>query len=186
MIKTLLAALLFAGSCQAQTFSSVPFTFTYGTQANASQVQADFQSIVNNGNAVANAIQAQIAGVTPPPQGVNMFFNLSSCPSGWSQNGYGTGTFFRSYDAGRGLDTTGTAISASEPSALQDHTHTTSPTITATSTIGVQFYSGSGSVNRGYMTQSNTSNPTTGSVSGANIGSTVIPKTVYLINCYKY
>jgi hypothetical protein len=186
MIRTLLASLMLVGSCQAQTFSSVPFTFTYGTQANASQVQADFQSIVNNGNAVANAIQAQIAGVTPPPSGVNMFFNLASCPSGWSQNGYGTGTFFRSHDAGRGLDTTGTPISSAESAALQDHTHTTSPTITATSTIGAQFYSGTGSVSRGYITQGTVSNPATGSVSGANIGSTVIPKTVYLINCYKY
>jgi hypothetical protein len=185
MIRTLIAALMFAGSCQAQTFSSVPFTFTYGTQANASQVQANFQSIVNNGNAVANAIQAQIAGVTPPPSGVEMFFNLSSCPSGWNQLFYGTGVFLRGYDAGRGLDTTGTPISGAESAALQDHTHTTSPTITATSTIGAQFYGGSGSVNRGYITQSSTSNPTTGSVSGANIGSTVIPKTVYLIHCYK-
>jgi len=184
MIRLLIAALMLAGSCQAQTFSSVPFTFTYGTQANASQVQADFQSIVNNGNAVANAIQAQIAGVTPPPSGVFMFFNLSSCPSGWTQNAYGT-TFLRGDDAGRGLDTTGTAIGNPESPALQDHTHTTSPTITATSTIGAQFYGGGGSVNRGYITQSNTSNPTTGSVSGANIGSTVIPKTVYLIHCYK-
>ena len=185
MIRTLLASLMLAGSCQAQTFSAVPFTFTYGTQANASQVQANFQSIVNNGNAVANAIQAQIAGVTPPPSGVEMYFNLSSCPSGWAQIFYGTGVFSRGYDAGRGLDTTGTAIGAAESPALQDHTHTTSSTITATSTIGAQFYGGGGSVNRGYITQSSTSNPTTGSVSGANIGSTVIPKTVYLIHCYK-
>jgi hypothetical protein len=185
MIKTLLAALMFAGSCQAQTFSPVPFTFTYGTQANASQVQANFQSIVNNGNAVANAIQAQIAGVTPPPSGVFMFFNLSACPSGWLQSGYGTGVFLRGYDAGRGLDTTGTTIGSAEPPTLQDHTHTTSPTITATSTTGANFYGGGGSVHRGYITQSNTSNPTTGYVTGANIGSTVIPKTVYLINCIK-
>jgi hypothetical protein len=185
MIRTLLASLMLAGSCYAQTFSPVPFTFTYGTQANASQVQANFQSIVNNGNAVANAIQAQIAGVTPPPSGVEMSFNLSACPSGWLQSGYGTGVFSRGYDAGRGLDTTGTGIAAGELPTLQDHTHTTSPTITATSTIGAQFYSGTGSVSRGYITQGTVSNPTTGSVIGANIGSTVIPKTVYLINCLK-
>lgn len=169
------------GYCQ--TFTPVPFIFIFGQPANASQVQADFQSIVNNGNAVANSIEAQIDAVTPPVSGTLMYFNLGSCPAAWTiVTALGT-AFMRGLDLGRGQDTTGTGILGNELTTVQDHTHATGPGATALGTVSV---SAGGPANTPYVSAATaTITPNSGGVTGATAGSEARPKNVSLLLCQK-
>lgn len=183
-MKTLLASILLLAApnfAQAQSFTTVPFIFIFGQPANASQVMADFQSVVNNGNAVANYINSQIAAVTPPPSGSLIYFNLASCPAGWALVNYGT-NFARGLDLGRGQDTTGTAQGGSEATTVQDHIHSTSPVVY---TIGNVLITPGGSSTRAFMASSSfATSPQTGAPS-VTAGTEARPKNVSLLLCSK-
>jgi hypothetical protein len=177
----LLTLCLFAAPARAQTFSAVPFNFVAGTPANASQVMADFQSIVNNGNSVANYINSQIAAVTPPPSATLMYFNLASCPTGWTLVTILNGYFVRGLDLGRGQDTTGTALSGTEAGIMQDHTHATSVAGYQVNSAGVQI---SGSNSQAWANPSSqlfSSNPSAPSAGGTEVR----PKNISLLMCQK-
>lgn len=184
ILVPLLIACLFGTAARAQTFTPVPFIFIFGQPANASQVQADFQSIVNNGNAVANSIEAQIDAVTPPPSGSLMYFNLTSCPALWTiVTVFGT-DFVRGVDLGRGQDTTGTGILGVENTVVQDHTHATGSGATALSTVSTA--ANSGATNQSYVSAASAAiNPNSGGVTGATAGSEARPKNVSLLLCQK-
>jgi hypothetical protein len=124
MKRMILLALLLSAPCGAQEFSPVPYVFAPNTVANASQVMADFQSVVNNGNSVAAALASQIATVTPPPSGAIVFFYLASCPTGWTLQSAWNNLFIRGLDLGRGADP-GNTIASIEANGLKLHTHDT-------------------------------------------------------------
>lgn len=174
---------LAASTVSAQTFTGVPFTFSYGSSANASQVMANFQTIINNGNSVSNTLNNAIQAVTPPPSGSMLFFNLGSCPSGW-HGGPGGGWYARGLDQGRGVDTTGTGLGGNEATTLQDHAHNTTTTATSYSTTGVA--NGTPNFWYGYtgLPGANTNQTTNGPASGS-YGMDNRPKTATLLVCIK-
>jgi len=182
--KLSLAVLLIGSAAQAQTFSAVPYVFVGGTQANASQVMADFQSVVNNGNAVAASLAAQIAAVTtaPIPVGAIMFFNLAVCPSGWTQQAAYNSLFIRGLDLGRGMDP-GNTLGQIETDVTQDHFHTTSNIVTGVGTNNITQGGASAFL---FFTPVTTStdlavgNPTTGAH-----GAETRPANVSLLLCQK-
>ena len=179
--KRLSLAVLLISSAQAQTFSAVPYVFVGGTQANASQVMADFQSVVNNGNAVAASLASQIASITPPPSGAIMFFNLAVCPAGWTQQAAYNSLFIRGLDLGRGMDP-GNTLGQIETDVTQDHAHSTSNIVTGTGTNNITQGGASAFL---FFTSSNSTdlaigNPTTGAH-----GAETRPANVSLLLCQK-
>lgn len=179
-------ALLFAlisGPAWAQSFSTVPYIFILGQPANASQVMANFNAVVAQGNSVANYIQSQIAAVTPPPSGSFLFFNLTSCPAGWTA-APGPG-FPRGLDLGRGQDTTGTPLGGVEFSTLQDHTHSTGNGATAMGTVSVVQGGGGAHQLNSASSINSVTNATSGGVTGATSASVSFPKNVTLLLCQK-
>jgi hypothetical protein len=124
MKRIFLLALLSSTPCVAQEFSPVPYVFAPNTIANASQVMADFSSVVNNGNSVATALASQIAAVTPPPSGAIIFFYLTACPTGWTLQSSWNNLFVRGLDLGRGMDS-GNTIASIEATGIKAHTHNT-------------------------------------------------------------
>jgi hypothetical protein len=187
---SLIFSLMQAAPAAGQAFTQVPFVFQPNTQANASQVMADFQAIVNAGNAVANYIASEIAAVTPPPSGSIMWFNLSACPSGWTNIGANfsgsdiTGQYVRGLDLGAGNDPSGTGLLAFEVQQMQDHQHgLTSQVVNSVSTV--TFGTGTTSNQQFYVVANPVGNPATGAVNSGRVGSIVRPKSVYLLICEK-
>lgn len=176
-----LLGLLFATSAAAQTFSPVPFTFAVGQQVNPAQLMADLNSVINNGNGVAAYLNSQIASVTPPPSGAIMFFYLTACPAGWTPIGADL-QFVRGLDAGRGLDTTGTAVGASETASIVDHTHATGTLVTSDTTVTINSGANNTQVP---ITLNNSSNPATGTAATGNFGATMRPVNFGLKLCQK-
>lgn len=176
----LFALLLVTSPACAQTFTAVPFNFVFGTPANASQVMADFQSVVNNGNAVANYINSKIAAVTPPPSNTLLYFNLTSCPSGWVLVNLAT-NFIRGLDLGRGMDTTGTGLVGGEAAVMQDHTHGTSAAGISLQTVLGSISGASSQPFANPASQSFITNPSTSSAGGSEVR----PKNISLIMCQK-
>jgi hypothetical protein len=183
-MRALLILILSCVTAGAQVFSPVPYTFTTGQPYNPSQVQADFQAITNAGNSVGAAINAAIEIDTPEPSGIILWFNLTSCPTGWSSlAGYAPG-FVRGLDNGRGLDTTGTGVGAVEGGVLQAHTHSMGGFISGTITTNV--FNPAGGNNAPYYTGSSSySDPSTGGVAGATTDTEVRPINVSLLLCQK-
>lgn len=172
-----------SSSMRAQTFSQVPYIFANGSKYNPSQVMADFQSITNSGNSVSTAINSAILTHTPEPSGIMLWFNLASCPSGWTTKaGYGN-VFVRGLDLGRGVDTTGTVVGGAELGVIQSHTHSVNGFITGGTTTTV--FAPAGAQNTGYYTgMTSFSNPFTGGASGT-LAAEVRPDNVSLLLCIK-
>lgn len=125
---------------RAQTFAPVPFTFAPGVVANASQVMADFNSVVNNGNAVALALNSQINAVLPFPSGSLVFFYLTVCPAGWTAVTGWDGKFVRGLDNGAGRDPDpGVTIDYIETAGLQSHTHGAASAAVSSNQTGINF-----------------------------------------------
>jgi hypothetical protein len=120
-MKKILALLLLCSTpVQAQQFVSVPFTLVGGTRADATQVMANFYSLINNGNASMVSLNALLAahGVgSPIPSGFTAYFNLFSCPSGWTDQSSTLGGYFI-----RGTGA-GYAHGQNSASVMQSHTH---------------------------------------------------------------
>lgn len=180
-MRRLAALFLLTCPASAQTFSAVPFNFVVGQQVNPAQLMADFNSVINNGNGVAANLNSQIASVTPPPSGAIMFFYLTACPAGWFAVGADL-QFVRGLDAGRGLDTTGTAVGASETASITDHTHATSSLVTGDSTLTINS---GGSSTQLPITLNNSINPATGTAATGNFGATMRPVNFGLKLCQK-
>jgi hypothetical protein len=89
MKKFLALLLLLCSPAGAQTvyFSSPPYNLLNFTFTDATQIMADYNRLVSDGNRVYNAFQAAItaAGLAQNqmPAGAIVPFKLASCPSGW-------------------------------------------------------------------------------------------------------
>ncbi len=183
------SVLIFFALCfpaSAQVWSPVPYIFANGTQYNPSQLQADFQAMVNAGNSVGAAIHSAIASHTTEPSGIVMWFNLSSCPTGWTDKAatYGS-VFVRGVDLGRGQDTTGTSVGGAEAFQMQDHTHSTSIIMSGVTTTGVGAH-GASAVNPTYYTGvTTTTNILTGNPNSGTHGADVHPQNITLLICKK-
>lgn len=108
--------------------TSLPYTFVNGTTIDATQVNANLQAIIAcvNSNAAHNGTNTDITsftGVTSGqlvPSGTLAYFDLSSCPSGWSlANGSGgtldaRGRFLRATNQGSGRDPANPALGGTE------------------------------------------------------------------------
>ncbi len=186
MKRLLLLVFLLPTPAWCQAFSTMPYVFVNGQTYNPSQLQSDFQAIVNQGNSIGTLLNSQISAVTPAPSGTMLFFHLASCPSGWTDvNGGGsyTGLFVRGLDSGRGQDTTGTVVGGTEATQMQDHTHSFSAMTSVATTVHISS-GGSGIIS--FLTTANTgSGHNTGAVSGATAGATVLAKNVALLLCSK-
>jgi hypothetical protein len=161
----------------------VPYVFVGGTQANASQVMADFQSVVNNGNAVAVSLASQIAAATiaPIPVGAIMFFNLAVCPSGWTQQAAYNSLFIRGLDLGRGMDP-GNTLGQIETDVMQGHAHSTSNIVTGTGTASILQGDNPAFL---FFSSSNSSDPVTGNPTTGAHGAETRPANVSLLLCKK-
>ncbi len=180
-------ALLVPQTAIGQAFSTMPYIFVNGQAYNPSQLQADFQAIVNQGNAVGAFLESQIAANTPPPSGSILWFNLGSCPVGWSNLGAGfAGRFVRGYDSGRGIDPIPQPVGGTEAATLQDHTHTFNGMLGIATTID-SFSAASGSTFTGLVNHvaSTSTNHGVGAVAGARHGATTRPVNIALLLCQK-
>ena len=185
-MRTLLIFFALCAPASAQVWSPVPYTFTNGAPYNPSQLQADFQAMVNTGNSVGAAINSAISAHTADPSGVMLWFNLSSCPANWTNmvGTYGS-VFVRGVDLGRGQDTTGTTVGGSEAFQMQDHTHSTSIIMTGATTTGVGVHGASAVTPTYYTGVATTSNQLTGAPNSGTSGSDVHPQSYTLLLCEK-
>lgn len=111
------------------------------------------------------------------PSGAVMYFNLSSCPSGWivADGTNGTpdlrGEFIRGLDNGRGVDT-GRTLGSWEADMLKNHTH---------STYSTNLMPQTNSYSRFYYTVVASLTGTTGATGGVETR----PRNVALLACVK-
>jgi hypothetical protein len=171
MMKRLLAFLfcLFTTAAGAQVCSTtLPYTFVNGTTIDATQVNADLQAIISCVN--TNAISATSNLLVP--SGTVAFFDLATCPVGWTASGSGAtvdirGRFLRALNNGASIDPANPALGATETSQVGPLTGTISGTaagqniayaVTAggggsfsgsTSTVVTDIYAGGGSMASG-------------------------------------
>ncbi len=143
------------------------------------------------------------AAVSGIPSGAVMAFNLTSCPSGWSEYTPARGRFIRGIDNGAGNDPDGTrAPGATQADVLGSHYHSVDPPSTSTSTDGNHYHSNGYTFGYGYQgdfwsygnpTQGNTgsagNHSHTVDIAAFNSGSTgsteTRPKNVALLYCEK-
>jgi hypothetical protein len=184
MKKLLFALLLVSSSAGAQTFGVVPYVFVNGAQYIPSQVMADFQSMANQGNAVAAGINSAIAAVTPPPSGAILHFNLTSCPSGWTSLGASyIGRSVRGLDQGRGQDP-GNTLAGLEGATMTDHTHVVTGNLIDSVTETNIVAGGATSIVVSTL-GTPPANPLTGNDTGARTGASVLASNVALLLCQK-
>lgn len=181
-MKKFLALLLLCSSASAQSFAPVPYTFAPNTTVVPSQLMTNFSSLISSGNAVASNLNTKVTALLPIPSGVLIFFNLNSCPSGWTVSAIATSLFIRGIDNGAGRDPTGTLLGATETGGMQDHRHNTGPLmaipVVDTGSVGGSFAQ---IFNQATLsTTTVTGNPSTG-----NHGTEVRPVNISLLLCSK-
>lgn len=181
-MRRLFALLFLAAPAQAQTyFVPVPFTLTGGTAADATQVMADFNSEIANGNTAVTALLAQMAakGVgLPIPSGFTSYFNLASCPTGWTDDGGGVGGYFVKGAAAGGSD-----FGANNSSHFQDHVHSYNQQY-ITSTGNLVMENNGGNNHTSYYSANYYGGTTTGGMAGGG-GTETRPKNIALLICKK-
>lgn len=177
------SVLFFAGTANAQTFAPKPFTFVSGTPANASQVMANFQAFIDNGNAVSVDLANRIAAKQPFPAGAIAFFNLTACPTTWTlQSTYGT-RFIRGLDLGRGQDP-GNTLGQLESEQNQGHKHFVSASIGKTTAV-LDPEKGKFDTGGSAFTGANKSGSSDHAVNSGAHGTEVRPHNVSLLICKK-
>jgi len=186
-MKKLFALLAFIpGLAQAQDFGAMPYNFVAGTPADASQAMANFQALVNGGNAAGAAIATALAAKQLVPSGAYLYFFLASCPAGWTRPTAYDLKFVRGLDNGAGRDTTGTSLGGFEANADQDHSH--SATINYVSTLNmVNYQDNTASAFPRPLSSLNLSppNPLTGTAASGNAGTETRPMDMPLLLCQK-
>jgi hypothetical protein len=186
MIKKLLVLcfLVFSFQARAQTFTSVPYVFTANTLFNTSQIMANFAALVNQGNAVAAALNNAVSNISPFPQSALVYFNENVCPSGWNLVSTVNGYFFRTYDTTGVIDPTLPAFNSGEPATIQAHAHGFGPIFTSvTSYSGVNTGAGASHAFYNFPINQAFAAWYTATTSGA--GSVIAPKNVQLLLCSK-
>lgn len=179
-LSILLLLCVSGNAVHGQTFTPVPYTFIPGTIANASQMMANYQSIINNGNAVSADLASRIASKTLLPSGTVAFFNNTVCPTGWTLYGLANDRFIRGLDLGAGRDS-GNTLFQQAAERLQTHNHSvttggrTGTVAGANANFGSAF---STPVSANFGTTF--SQPVSGSAGGG-----VIPPAVKLLVCRK-
>jgi len=186
LVSFSLFAVIFVRPAKSQQFVTVPYIFSPGMVANASQVMADFNSLVNNGNAVATALNTQISSVIPLPSGSIVFFYNTACPTGWNQELGWQGLFIRGFDPGGVNDpTTPSHVATTETQGLLSHSHNavTPNPITNSADASVNLLSTSGNANGPFAASGS---ETTGTITVNSTGAaTLLPPSVGLILCKK-
>jgi len=185
-MKKLFALLAFIpGLVQAQDFGAMPYNFVAGTPADASQAMANFQALVNGGNAAGAAIATALAAKQLVPTGTYMYFFLASCPTGWTRPTAYDLKFVRGLDNGAGRDTTGTSLGGFESNAVQDHPHAGGGSYVS-SVNRPNFQLGGGTSNFPIINLINSgANPPTGAANSGNHGTETRPMDMPLLLCQK-
>ena len=177
-------ALFWLTPALAQTpFQAVPFTLQGGKPADMTQVMANFQSLVANGNSSLSLLNNALAAVAAPPTTMLMYFNLAACPTGWTQaaaafNGY----FLRGADNGRGLDPLGTPGMQETPQ-FQDHTHSGPGSVVVS--VATANLNHSGGASNSFVTSTSCCSSGTGGMSSGTSGTETRPVNVALLLCQK-
>lgn len=157
----------------ADIVNPLPYVFTNGTTADATQVNADFAQIVANVN--TNALPA--SSYVPFPAGAVVAFKLAACPAGWIAADGTASTADMRGNFVRGLDTSGAVdpgrtLNTLQLDQLQDHTH---PTTTPDGSVAT----GPGAINAGAI-GNDTGNPDSG-----RHGTETRPRNIALLYCQK-
>jgi len=176
---------LLSGPALGQSFSSMPYTFVNGTTFIPSQMSANFSSLVNSGNAVVQNLQLQLNNKGSIPSGALIYFNLASCPGGWTDVEAGQTTLLarhiRGLDNGAGKDTTGTTVGNYESNTIAGHTHILGAYVTGVNTTVQISHSTVDDFIIGFTT---TGEGTSGSPTGVTIGANS-PEQASLLLCSK-
>lgn len=170
-------------------FNPVPNTLVNGTTMNPTPVNANFASLITDGNAAQAAIQAMINALpagTGVPSGAVIMVNNTVCPSGYQvANGSGgtpdaRGAFVRGLDLGRGLDT-GRTLASFQGDQLQAHTHVGSA---AFGGLGTGNVNGGATFTVASAAYSAVGSATTTTVAGG-AGTENRPNAIVLLHCAK-
>ena len=164
-------------------YSSPPYTLANGTTANATQVMANYNRIISDGNTAYTAFLAEIAtiGGVATPSGAVVPFNLSACPTGWKPSDGTNGT----------NDMRGYFIAESDGSIaygtvsqdqLIDHQHALSGNFLVGYGANAKF---SNSTPQEYIPNSPYNGIGVGNADSGNYGSETRPKNVALLYCQK-
>lgn len=182
-VLTLLAFLVLPAA--AQEFAAPPFTFVDGPTSLyiPSQVMANFQNLINGGNAAGARINTAILGVSSFPTGAIVWFNLGSCPSGWGTVASTDNRFIRAYDPDGTVDPN-SAIGQTQVDTMQAHTHNVDNA--AVIGYGVVGLADGSQANATFLAGGAfTTNPITGAVQGTTTASETRPPNVTLRLCKK-
>jgi len=166
---------------RSQTFASPPFVFQPDTPANASQMMANYQTFVNNGNAVSADLASRIAAKQPFPSGTVAFFHLSVCPATWTLQSSYVNRFVRGLDLGRGQDP-GNTLGQLKSSQNQGHKHSITSPLGAT---GVTTIGGANDLGAVVLFSTQLSSGGTLAVDSGIHGSVMRPDNTTLLLCRK-
>jgi hypothetical protein len=119
------------------------------------------------------------------PSGSFEFFNLTSCPAGWSDQSQSPAPgfyFVRGFDQGAGIDP-GNTLGQIEASSVQNHNHTLSKLLA--SNASTTLASGTFGPTSFAFGASFSSNPSSGFMNSGNAGTDTYPANVLLLLCGK-
>jgi len=166
-------------------------TFTGGVNM-GSNVLTGLAAPVNGPDAATKTyVDAAVAAaiVTAAPTASLGFFDLTSCPAGWTYAGSGSlldmrGYFVRAQDNGRGLDWTGgRAIASIESDSFQTHTHSFSIPTASNSFSAAGIFSPTGGATA--VTSISGAATTVGAPNSGNPQAETAPKNIALLPCWK-
>lgn len=153
------------------------------TVPHASDLMANFNRIVSDGNSSFTTLQTRVNGLSSAsvPTGAVVPFHLSSCPTGWKASDGTSGTVDLRGSFPRSVVGSGRALGNFQGGALQDHTHFygsgTPTSLNSVSSFLAHWTAG------GKFTFNSANGPVnTGNAGG---GTAILPKHVSLLYCQK-